>query len=50
MLLVCLLAWYGMRHLMVGRLAGMTGDTAGAQTEVLEAMSLITGGLLVSTL
>ena len=50
MLLVVVLAWTGMRQLMISRLAGMTGDTAGAQTEVIEAMLLITGGLLVSSL
>ncbi len=46
LLLIAILAWYGLRALMLARLRGMTGDTAGAQTELVEAAFLMAGALL----
>ncbi|MGB0722421.1 MAG: adenosylcobinamide-GDP ribazoletransferase [Gammaproteobacteria bacterium] len=40
-LLCCLVATLALRHIMIRRIAGTTGDTAGALVEILEATALI---------
>ncbi len=40
-LLLVALAFWGLRQLMLQRLGGTTGDTAGAAVEILEAVSLL---------
>lgn len=40
-------SFYGARRLMLGRLQGTTGDTAGAAIEILEAVTLLTLCLLL---
>ncbi|WP_299775074.1 adenosylcobinamide-GDP ribazoletransferase [uncultured Pseudoteredinibacter sp.] len=43
---ILLLIWLGLRHLMMSRIGGCTGDTAGASVEIIEAAALV---LLCST-
>ncbi|MGN2437890.1 adenosylcobinamide-GDP ribazoletransferase [Pseudomonas syringae group genomosp. 3] len=45
-LLVCAVCFYGLRHMMMRRLGGSTGDTAGALLELLELAVLLTLALL----
>ncbi|MCR8719228.1 adenosylcobinamide-GDP ribazoletransferase [Pseudomonas syringae] len=45
-LLVCTVCFYGLRHMMMRRLGGSTGDTAGALLELLELAVLLTLALL----
>ncbi|MBL4866205.1 MAG: adenosylcobinamide-GDP ribazoletransferase [Pseudomonadales bacterium] len=39
--LFCSLVWWGMRHLMLKRIDGFTGDTAGAWIEITECLCLM---------
>jgi len=41
LLLIVLIIYYGLRRLMINRLGGTTGDTAGAMIEIIEAVSLV---------
>ncbi|NYS42916.1 adenosylcobinamide-GDP ribazoletransferase, partial [Pseudomonas syringae pv. actinidiae] len=45
-LMVCAVCFYGLRHMMMRRLGGCTGDTAGALLELLELAVLLTLALL----
>lgn len=45
-LLVCVVCFFWLRHLMMRRLGGTTGDTAGALLELLELAVLVTLSLL----
>ncbi|MFA0997145.1 MULTISPECIES: adenosylcobinamide-GDP ribazoletransferase [Pseudomonas syringae group] len=45
-LMVCAVCFYGLRHMMMRRLGGSTGDTAGALLELLELAVLLTLALL----
>ncbi|AVB21452.1 MULTISPECIES: adenosylcobinamide-GDP ribazoletransferase [Pseudomonas syringae group] len=45
-LMVCAVCFYGLRHMIMRRLGGSTGDTAGALLELLELAVLLTLALL----
>ncbi|MBV1880053.1 MAG: adenosylcobinamide-GDP ribazoletransferase [Pseudomonadales bacterium] len=38
---LCALGWWGLRHLMIKRIDGFTGDTAGAWIEITECLCLM---------
>jgi len=46
LIVVSLIAFAGLRWLMIKRLGGTTGDTAGAMVEIVEVAALL--GLLMS--
>lgn len=45
---ICALTLLSLRHLMIQRLGGATGDTAGAATEILETVLLLVCGALLT--
>lgn len=40
-LIIAILIWSFMRHMMINRISGMTGDTAGASVEIMELVILL---------